>query len=290
MILTSLVIDAGIAQTLKGIVYEIDEDQNKIPLIGTNVFWEGTQIGTTSDEQGLFELQKIESDHLHLIVSYIGYRPDTVEVPLEQDNIEIVLSVNRELKEVVVTGTSLSKYFDELDAKPTEIITSKELLKAACCNLSESFTTNASIDVQFQDAVTGAKQIQLLGLSGIYTQMMFENVPTLNGITNSFGLGYVPGPWLTSISVSKGTGSVVNGYESITGQINLDYKKPDDIERYYFNAFQSSHFKTDLNANAAVQLSDNLSTILLAHSDFVTKTVDDNYDTFAVNQKCSSLI
>lgn len=281
MILTFLVIDAGMAQTLKGIVYEIDENQNKIPLIGTNIFWEGTQIGTTSDKQGLFELEKIESDHLHLIVSFIGYQPDTVEVPSSMDNIEIVLSVNRELKEVVVTGTSLSKYIDELDAKPTEVITSKELLKAACCNLSESFTTNASVDVQFQDAVTGAKQIQLLGLAGIYTNIMFENVPTLKGITNTFGLGYVPGPWMTAISVSKGAGSVVNGYESITGQINIDYKKPDDIERYYFNAFQSSHFKTDLNANAAVQLSENLSTLLLAHSDFVTKTLDHNHDYFA---------
>ncbi|HEY7751835.1 MAG TPA: TonB-dependent receptor, partial [Ignavibacteriaceae bacterium] len=98
---------------------------------------------------------------------------------------------------------------------------------------------------------------------------------------NTFGLGYVPGPWMTAISVSKGAASVVNGYESITGQINLDYKKPDDIERYYFNAFQSSHYKTDLNANGAVQLSDNLSTLLLAHTDFVTKTFDHNHDYFA---------
>ncbi|MDZ7624676.1 MAG: carboxypeptidase-like regulatory domain-containing protein [Ignavibacteriaceae bacterium] len=192
MILTFLVIDAGIAQTLKGIVYETDEDQNKIPLVGTNVFWEGTQIGTTTNEEGFFELEKIESDHPHLIVSYIGYQQDTVEVSPEQDNIEIILSVNRELKEVIVTGTSLSKYINDLDARPTEIITSKELLKAACCNLSESFTTNASVDVQFQDAVTGAKQIQLLGLAGIYTQIMLENIPTLKGVTNTFGLGYVP--------------------------------------------------------------------------------------------------
>jgi outer membrane receptor for ferrienterochelin and colicin len=281
MILTFLVLDAGIAQTLKGIVYEKDENQNKIPLVGTNVFWEETQIGTTSDEQGFFELEKIESDHLHLIVSYIGYQPDTVEVSPEQDNIEIILTVNRELKEVVVTGTSLSKYFDELNARPIEIITSKELLKAACCNLAESFTTNASVDIQFQDAVTGAKQIQLLGLAGIYTNIMFENIPTLKGVTNTFGLGYVPGPWMTAISVSKGAASVVNGYESITGQININYKKPDDVERFYFNAFQSSHFKTDLNGNAAVQLSENLSTMLLAHTDFVTKTFDDNMDSFA---------
>lgn len=281
MILFLLVIDGGTAQTLTGTVYENDEKQNKIPLIGANIFWEGTQLGTTTNADGVFILDKIESDHPHLIISYIGYQPDTIDVPQDLDSIEIVLSVNRELKEVVVTGRSLSKYFDELDARPVEIITSKELLKAACCNLSESFTTNASVDIQFQDAVTGAKQIQLLGLAGIYTNIMVENIPTLKGVTNTFGLGYVPGPWMTAISVSKGAASVVNGYESITGQINIDYKKPDDIERYYFNAFQSSHFKTDLNANAAVQLSENLSTLLLAHTDFVTKTFDDNMDSFA---------
>lgn len=281
MILIFLAINIGRAQTLNGIVYEIDENKSKIPLVGTNVFWEGTNVGTTTDEYGKFKIRRVDGDSLKLIVSYIGYQPAAIVITAETDSIEINLAINRELKEVVVTGTSLSKYIDDLDARPTEIITSKELLKAACCNLSESFTTNASVDVQFQDAVTGAKQIQLLGLAGIYTKMMFENIPTLNGIINTFGLGYVPGPWLTAISVSKGTGSVVNGYESITGQINLDYKKPDDIERYYFNAFQSSHFKTDLNANAAVQLSENLSTMLLAHTDFVTKTFDDNMDSFA---------
>ncbi|MCU0344777.1 MAG: TonB-dependent receptor, partial [Ignavibacterium sp.] len=267
-------------QSLKGNVYEIDDKGEKIPLIGTNVFWEGSQVGTTTDENGFFDLEKIETDHLHLVVSYIGYQPTEIEIPFDQDTIEIILSINRELNEVVVTGTSLSKYIDELDPKQTEFITSKELLKAACCNLSESFTTNASVDVQFQDALTGAKQIQLLGLSGLYTQMLFENIPTLKGLGKTFGLGYVPGPWMTSISVSKGAASVVNGYESVTGQINLEYKKPDDLERYYFNVFQSSHFKTDLNANAATHLNENLSTMILGHVDFNQKAMDDNNDTF----------
>ncbi|MBT8380351.1 MAG: TonB-dependent receptor [Ignavibacteria bacterium] len=277
--------NVAIGQTLTGRVYEKDNNENKIPLIGTNIYWLGTQTGTTSDEEGYFELEKVDPEKLSLVISYIGYQPDTVQVPINQDSIEITLSVNRELKEVVVTGTSLSKFIDELDAKPTEIITSKELLKAACCNLSESFTTNASVDIQFQDAVTGAKQIQLLGLAGTYTQILFENIPTLNGIANTFGLGYVPGPWMTSISISKGAASVVNGYESITGQINIDYKKPDDIERFYFNAFQSSHFKTDLNANASVHLNENLSSMLLAHTDFNVKALDDNGDSFADQPK-----
>jgi outer membrane receptor for ferrienterochelin and colicins len=268
------------SQSLKGKVYELDDKGKKLPLIGTNVFWENTQTGTTTDENGFFELKKINSDHLHLVVSYIGYKPVDLEIPVDQDTIEIILSINRELEEVVITGTSLSKFIDHLDAKQTEIITNKELLKAACCNLSESFTTNASVDIQFQDAVTGAKQIQLLGLSGLYTQMLFENIPTLKGIGSTFGLGYVPGPWMTSISVSKGAASVVNGYESITGQINLEYKKPDDQERFYFNAFQSSHLKTDLNANVATHFNDNLSTMILAHYDFNLEPMDDNGDMF----------
>lgn len=280
-ILLSLVFVINLdAQNLKGYVFELNDANEKVPLEGTNVYWEGTAVGASTNENGFFILEKIKSVHSHLIVSYIGYQPDTIEVSSEQDSIEIILLVNRELKEVVVTGTSFSKYFDELDVRSTEIITSNELLKAACCNLSESFTNNASVDIQYQDAVTGARQIQLLGLSGIYTQILFENIPTLKGVTNTFGLSYVPGPWMTAISVSKGAGSVVNGYESITGQINIDYKKPDDLERYYFNAFQSSHYKTDLNANVSIQMSENLSTMLLAHTDFVTKTFDDNFDTF----------
>lgn len=269
----------GFGQSLKGYVFELDDKNQPIPLIGANIYWEGTQLGTTSNDSGYFEIKKPDMDHLHLIISYIGYKPDTLEVE-DEENLTIILSVNRELNEVVITGKSLSKFIDELDAKQTEVITSKELLKAACCNLSESFTTNASVDVQFQDAVTGAKQIQLLGLAGTYTQIMLENIPTLKGIGNTFGLSYVPGPWMTSISISKGAASVVNGYESITGQINIDYKKPDDLERYYFNAFQSSHYKTDLNANAAAQLSDNLSTMILAHTNFTSKTFDDNADNF----------
>ena len=277
--------NVGNAQVLNGKVYEMDEDNQTNPLAGTNLYWQGTQIGTTSNENGYFELNKVDSSDQFLVISYIGYQPDTILIPFNQKSIEITLSINRELNEVVVTGNSLSKFIDELDSKPTEIITSKELLKAACCNLSESFTTNASVDVQFQDAVTGAKQIQLLGLAGIYTQILFENIPTLNGIANTFGLGYVPGPWMTAISISKGSASVVNGYESVTGQINIDYKKPDDIERFYFNAFQSSHFKTDLNANAAIQLSENLGTLLLAHADFNVKALDDNQDSFADQPK-----
>jgi outer membrane receptor for ferrienterochelin and colicins len=279
LLFTLLLSANGFAQSLKGYVYEIDDKNEKIPLIGANIYWQDTQLGTTSNETGFFELKKPDTNNLNLVISYIGFKPDTLLIS-DEDSIEVLLSINRELNEVVITGKSLSKYIDELDPKAVEVITSKELLKAACCNLSESFTTNASVDVQFQDAVTGAKQIQLLGLAGTYTQIMFENIPTLTGIGNTFGLDYVPGPWMTAISISKGAASVVNGYESITGQINIDYKKPDHPERFYLNAFQSSHYKTDVNANFTQDISDNLSTMILAHTNFTSKTFDDNNDSF----------
>lgn len=267
-------------QEISGFVFELSQDGTKSPLIGANIFWENTQIGTTSNSEGFFKIKSPVYFPKTLIVSYIGYKPDTVVIQEPSQNIEIVLSLNRELSEILVLGTSLSKYIDVLEVKPTEVITSKELLKAACCNLSESFTTNASVDVQFQDALTGAKQIQLLGLAGIYTQIFFENMPTMKGIGNTYGLNFVPGPWMTSISISKGAGSVVNGYESIAGQINIDYKKPTDPEKYYLNVFQGSDYKTDLNANATVNLAEGLSTTLLAHSNFTTKSMDANFDSF----------
>lgn len=268
------------SQEITGYVYELNQNGEKSPLIGANIYWKNTQIGTTSNNEGFFKIKMPTEFPKTLIVSYIGYKPDTILVEKAIQDLEIVLSINRELNEVIVVGSSLSKYIDGLDIKPTEVITSKELLKAACCNLSESFTTNASVDVQFQDAVTGAKQIQLLGLAGIYTQIFFENMPTLKGVGSIYGLNYVPGPWMTSISISKGAGSVVNGYESIAGQINIDYKKTTDAERYYLNIFQSSAYKTDLNANATIDLSEHLSTMFLAHSNFTTKSMDDNFDSF----------
>lgn len=274
-----------IAQNLKGFVYELDQQNKKVPLVSANLFWKDTKIGTVTDINGFFSVKKPAGKSALLVVSYTGYVADTIEVSGSKDSIEIVLTLNAQLKEVLISAERSSRFMDDLEPAQVEIITGKELLKAACCNLGESFTTNASVDVQYQDAVSGARQIQLLGLAGAYTQMLFENIPSMNGIGNSFGLGFVPGPWISQISVSKGSASVVNGYESITGQINVGYKSATDAERYYFNAFQSSHYKTDINANAAIELNDHVSTIFLAHSNFVSKMVDDNFDSFTDDPK-----
>ena len=145
------------------------------------------------------------------------------------------------------------------------LINREELFKAACCNLGESFTTNPSVDVNYSDAATGAKQIKLLGLSGAYVQMLTENLPNFRGAAAPYSLDYVPGPWMYCIQVSKGSSSVRNGYESITGQINVEYLKPDNDEGVTVNLYGGSLGRLEANADANVHLDDKLSTEVLLH-------------------------
>ena len=163
-----------------------------------------------------------------------------------------------------------------------DVISSAELSRAACCNLGESFVTNPSVDVSYSDAATGAKQIKLLGLSGTYVQMLTENIPNYRGAAAPYGLGYVPGPWMQSIQVSKGISSVKNGYEAITGQINVEFKKPQLPEADWVSAnlFASTTNRYEANADATLKLTKRWSTSLLAHYENETKAHDGNDDGF----------
>ena len=176
-----------------------------------------------------------------------------------------------------ILGNTLSRGKD----LRTEVISSAGLMKMACCNLAESFENSASVTVGYSDATTGARQIRLLGLSGIYTQMLDENRPVLRGLSAPFGLSYVPGSWLESIQIAKGSPSVINSVESMTGQINLEHKKPTDEKPLFVNASVMNDTKTDLNVLSSLQLSEKISTILMGHVDGNFKTYDMNGDGFS---------
>lgn len=174
-------------------------------------------------------------------------------------------------------------------ATHTEIISASELKRAACCNLGESFTTNPSVDVSYSDAATGARQIRLLGLSGEYVQMLTENVPAFRGAASPFGLGYVPGPWLQSIQVSKGASSVKNGYESVSGQINVEMKKPQADPSLSLNGYVDHRGKAELNADGNLHLSPRWSGALLLHGEHAFKAHDENGDGFTDMPRISQL-
>ena len=184
----------------------------------------------------------------------------------------------RELKAVVVKATNGIKSRFRVDN--AEIIGQGQLIRAACCNLGESFTANPSVDVSYSDAATGAKQIKLLGLSGTYVQMLTENVPNLRGAALPYSLGYVPGPWMQSIQVSKGASSVKNGYESTTGQINIEFLKPQGTDGVRANVYQDSELKTEVNLDGSVHLNERLSTATLLHFENRQMDHDGNGDGF----------
>ncbi len=159
-------------------------------------------------------------------------------------------------------------------------INKSELFKAACCNLGESFSTNASVDVNYNDATTGARQIKLLGLAGTYVQMLTETMPNFRNSASPFALSYVPGSWMKSIQVSKGAASVKNGFESITGQINVQYLQPEDEQGITVNLYGSSMARFEANTDANLHINPRLSTILLLHHENEYDEHDGNEDGF----------
>jgi hypothetical protein len=263
LILLLMSLNVG-AQTLKGYVYSV-ENGKKQGLVGVDVFFKGSNNAVITDGKGAFSIVKKEGDGDYLIAALIGFNADTLQISKAKNKLEFVLTEGAILDEVVVTGDSKGVLLSRLTANKTELITKTGLVKMACCNLSESFENSATVTVGFTDAISGAKQVQLLGLSGIYSQLLTENVPTHRGLLSNFGWSYVPGSWLESIQISKGASSVVNGYESISGQINLEMKKPNYTEPLFINAYGDQLGRYETNITSATKVAKDLWTILLLH-------------------------
>jgi outer membrane receptor for ferrienterochelin and colicins len=266
---------------LKGFIGEKDEKVNERPLAGVNVYWLGTTKGTTTDTNGFFILPFVKQSDT-VVIRCIGYYPDTIEVRGRQ-SLHIILRADvKNLGEVEIVGQQQSTYLQYSNPLKTTVITERELFKAACCNLSESFQTNPSIDVSYTDAITGTKQIEMLGLSGIYTQTTLENMPYIRGLTSNAGLTFIPGSWIEAINLSKGLGSVANGYESITGQIDVDLRKPEkeDEQNFFINLYGNQDQRMEANLNMREPLSERISSMTLLHYSTQHLAVDENGDRF----------
>ena len=253
-------------------------DDKGEPLVGANVYWAGTTVGVATDLDGRFQLEPVKSTNL-LVTSFMGFHNDTTAVT-EHSELTIVLVSDLLLEEVDIVERKMAVLRSRLTPLATETLTGEALCMAACCNLSESFETSASVDVAYSDAATGAKQIRLLGLSGTYVQMLTENTPNIRGLAQSFGMEYIPGPWMEAIQVSKGTSSVLNGYEAIAGQINVEYLKPQTQDPIALNAMISTETHAEVNASGGWDLNDKVSTGILFHAQNMSLELDHNHDGF----------
>ena len=254
---------------------------NEFPLIGASVYFIPGNQGVFTDTLGGFALNLPDGFPAKLVISFPGYTNDTLEIN-SAETVRVLLKKSVNLKEVEVTAKKEALAVSTINPMNSIKITQVELLKAACCNLSEAFETNPSVNVAYKDAVTGVKEIQLLGLGGIYVQLQSENIPDMHGLAGIYGLTFIPGPWIESIQLTKGSGSVINGYESTTGQINVEYKKSMDMEqpRFFLNLFGDERGGMEANIILKHKFSSLWSSMLMLHGRRMKNEVDRNNDGF----------
>lgn len=268
------------AQELRGEV----RDAEGRPLAGASVYWAGTTVGTSADGGGAFRLHRVKGREL-LVASFLGYVNDTLRVDAATQQAAFGLRAKGvELEGVVVEAVQSGNFVKRDGIVKGEMISFAGLCKMACCNLAESFENSASVTVGYSDAISGARQIKMLGLAGTYTQILDENRPVMRGLSAPYGLSYTPGMWLNSIQVSKGVASVTAGHDAITGQINLEHRKPTDEERLFVNLYLDDELRPEANISTAFPVSRDgkLSSVLLLHgsADTDVRKMDHNGDGF----------
>lgn len=268
------------AQDLRGTVC----DENKQPLVGATVLWEGTTVGAVTDAEGKYRLHRVK-DHDRLAVGFLGYREEVRTIEPGTATADFTLYAEGvDIESVVIESTVGGNYVKHDGVLKGEMISFAGLCKMACCNLAESFENSASVTVGYSDAISGARQIKMLGLAGTYTQILDENRPIMRGLSAPYGLSYTPGMWLNSIQVSKGVASVTAGHEAITGQINLEHRKPTDSERLFVNLYLDDELRPEANITTALPVTRDkkLSTVILLHgsADTDVRKMDHNHDTF----------
>lgn len=271
-------------QYLTGFISYLDEENKSINLEGVSVYWLDSSVGVISDQNGFYSIP-LEKSYNKLIFKMLGFKEDLIVIDIQEKYNHIMTEDSNVLDEVIISkrkNTIQKSYF-----KTQNIVnvSSDELLKAACCNISESFETNPSIDVSFSNAITGVKQVRMLGLESPYLLITEENIPMVRGASQVFGLSFIPGTWVESMQITKGTGSVVNGFESISGQINVELKKPLNDSLFFLNLFRSNMGRNELNLHLNKKINERLSTGGYIHVNENNSINDNNLDGFLDHPK-----
>lgn len=256
-------------------------DSNDETLIGATVNWKDTTIGAVTDIDGWFTIERLDTiNEYELIINYVGYETASVPILPDEQNIKLVLSENTEIDDIIVESRVRSNGFSTINPINVETLNEGELRRAACCNLSEAFENNATVNISFTDAVTGAKEIEMLGLRGTYTMMQIENRPAFNRLGRAYGLEYLPGTFIGGIQIAKGASTVRTGMQSITGQINTNLIKPFEAPKLFINIFGNRFGRFEINTQFNTMLSEYWSTGLLVHGNYFNEAIDQNGDSF----------
>ena len=264
--------------TFKGMIMDKNNAKDNLGIEGVTVHWLNTNISAITNSKGWFAIA-YKPNYKKLVISYLGYKTDTLTIA-DLKPIHHFLTPETELDEITIESKRNAVQKNSFATVNMFTVNSEELLKAACCNLAESFETNPSIDVNFSDALTGTRQIQMLGLKSPYLLITQENIPSIRGASQAYGLTFTPGTWVESIQISKGAGTVINGFESISGQINTELVKPATDNTLFINAYGNRNGRLELNTHFNQKINNRWSTGLYLHGNYRGEKFDNNGDNF----------
>lgn len=249
LFIVGLLIPLGLsAQTISGKV----TNDNDEPLFGVNVYWQGTTTVVSTNEDGSFEISSKNIHNKKLIASFVGHLADTLDAA-GKNSVNFKLRTKKSLDEVVVTGQRNGVMISDLKPLKVEQITPTELKKSACCDLAGCFETQNTVQPQTTNIITNSKELRILGLSGVYNQILIDGLPLIQGSTYTYGISSIPGSMVDNIHISKGANSVLQGFESISGQINVETKEPDHADKLFLNAYINSYSEKHFNAQYAIR-------------------------------------
>lgn len=238
-----------LAQTIKGKV----KNNKKEALAGANIYWLGTSNGVVTNSNGDFEIVFDKSLSKKLIASFIGYTSDTILINDYRNFVEFTLYESKMLEEAVVKRQRDGVLISDMNPIKTEQITQTELRKSACCDLAGCFETQTTVQPQTTNIITNSKELRILGLSGVYNQLLIDGFPIIQGLSYTYGISSIPGTLVDNIYVSKGANSVLQGFESMSGQINVETKEPDNTDRVFLNTYINNFSEKHFNANYAIK-------------------------------------
>ena len=256
-------------------------DNDKTVLIGAIVRWQNTDLATTTDENGWFQIARPDTLNTHVLqISYIGFDDVNVDILPDEDSLELKISAGASMETVLVETKAENTSVSILNNLNIETIGAGELKRAACCSLSESFETNGTVNVAATDAVTGVKDIEMLGLKGVNIQMQVENRPALNRLDRNFGLEYLAGSVIEHIQISKGASSARTGVQGLAGQINIELLKPHKAPLLFFNLYANNFGRIEFNSNFNYRLKKGWAVGVLLHTNYFQQETDHNHDAF----------
>jgi outer membrane receptor for ferrienterochelin and colicin len=277
-----LVLKSYSQEYLTGNISYLNEENKSISLEGVSIYWLDSSVGVVSDENGFYSIPFQESKN-KLVFKMLGFNDDLIEIITLKKYNHVMIESSSKLDEVIISKRQKTIQKSYFKTQNITNVSSDELLKAACCNISESFETNPSIDVNYSNAVTGVKQVKMLGLESPYLLITEENIPMIRGASQVYGLSFIPGTWVQSMQITKGSGSVVNGFESISGQINVELKKPYSDSPFFVNVYSNNMGRNEINIHGNKIINDKLSTGLYLHANKNSSINDKNNDGFLDN-------